>query len=107
MTEHARCLNIELQGRHKQNYIFLMFRSAMFESALMQVLGRVEFDSTLRFALDNFRGAVNAADTETARLLARGGRSGPLIELVLQVLNHGRLLIDSQSRLLAQPTLPA
>jgi hypothetical protein len=51
--------------------------------------------------IGNLRSTTNAADEETIRLLPKGGNAKQLVELVLQVLNEGRHVVDALDRLLA------
>jgi Putative DNA-binding domain len=99
MADYATDLNIELQNSNRPNFIFFRFRPSRFESALVQVLGHLDLDTSLTKTIDVMLGAVNAADEETTRLLATGGDKRRLINLVLQALNHARLVANSLERL--------
>lgn len=99
MADYATDLNIELQNSNRPNFIFFRFRPSRFESALTQVIGHTELETSLIKTIDVMLGAVNAADEETTRLLATGGDKRRLIHLVLQALNHARLVASSLERL--------
>jgi hypothetical protein len=99
MADYATDLNIELQSGNRPNFIFFRFRPARFESALVQVMGHIDLETSLTKTIDTMLGAVNAADEETTRLLATGGDKRRLIHLVLQALTSGRLIASSLERL--------
>lgn len=99
MTDYATDLNIELQSGNRPNFIYFRFRPSMFESALVQVLGHMTLEDYVTKHVDVLLGAVNAADEEITRLLAVGGDRARLIRLVLQALNHARLIADSLDKL--------
>jgi Putative DNA-binding domain len=92
MAEHARNLNVGLYHHSADQYLPLLFRPSVLESALNAVISEIAADKMLLENLGLLRTAAAAADEIASRILVQGGDARPLVSLVLSVLNTGRMV---------------
>jgi|GEM_PF-3183514 len=100
MREHAQQLNIEIQKGFPAQYLPLLFRPSVMESALPQVIDHFRDSKVLETELGVLRTAAAAADEQTTRFLERGGELRGLVPLVLNVLHSATHVSREIERLL-------
>jgi hypothetical protein len=103
MARHAEDINRQFYhpSAGTRDDLALMFRPALLESALSQVLGQLGGDEVLMQNLALLRGAATAADTEIAKLLSGRANMEPPVRLVLMVLNSARQVSAALERVLS------
>jgi hypothetical protein len=93
MKKHSEHLIAGLYNQFLWRYIRLLFRPAVLEAAVLQVVGHIGEHPTLESALGDLRSNAAAADAETTRLLAQGGAHGTFEMLVLGTQNAAAQVI--------------
>ena len=101
LARHAEDMNRQNYSRISREDLALLFRPALLESLLLQVLGHLDWDVVTMEQLAVLRGAASAADVEAARLLSQGGNIKLFARLVYRVLNSARMVSAAVDRTLA------
>jgi hypothetical protein len=100
MARHAEDLNRQSYSRVSREDLALLFRPALLESALLQVLGHLDWSDVMMEQLAVLRGAATAADVEATRLVSQGGSLDLFGRLVYRVLTSARLVSSAIDRTL-------